>query len=81
MALRMQGIGISDEVMGLGIMFGALTAVCLFAAAFVDRTYLNPGKPAGSIRVISWFTVVVFLVAIIWLLLAIIAERAGFKLE
>jgi len=81
MALRMQGIGISHDIIGLGIVFGALTAVCLFVAAFVDRTYLNCGKPAASVKVISWFTVIVFLLAIIWLLLAIVAERAGFKLE
>lgn len=81
MALRMQGIGISHEVMGLGIVFGALTAACLFVAAFVDRTYFNRGKPAGSIKVISWFTVIVLLLAIIWLLLAVVAEQAGFKLE
>ncbi len=81
MAFRMQGIGVSYDIMGLGIVFGALIAVCLFAAAFVDRTYLNRGKPAGAIRVVSWFTVIVFLLAIIWLLLAIVAEQAGFKLE
>lgn len=81
MALRMQGIGVSHDIMGLGFVFGALIAVCLFVAAFVDRTYLNRGKPAGSIQVVSWFTVIAFLLAIIWLLLAVVAEQAGFKLE
>jgi len=79
--LAMQGIPVSEDVLGVGLALGTLGASILLLISFIDRTFVNRDKPAAPLHFVSWFSLGVVVLTALWLLVAIFAERVGFKLD
>ena len=77
----MQGIPVSEDVLGVGLALGTLGASILLLISFIDRTFVNRDKPAAPLHFVSWFSLGVVVLTALWLLVAIFAERVGFKLD